>query len=93
MDKVKIAKTYLEMVKLNAEYLNRIPKDIAEAIFDNQYSENLNTYLHLYLEQLLTTEQFEDLMYFAYESNPRIEYEGQEYTDIFSWWLNRYAIE
>lgn len=94
MDKHKIAKDYIEMVQKCDKFVDKLPRSISPAFFDNEYTDAQITLINKLLKQCLTNEQYKDLMYFAHAADkPIIYYDDQEFDNIFAYWLYKYNIE
>jgi len=93
MDKYKIAKDYLKMVQECDKFVDKLPRSISPAFFDNEYTDAQITLINKLLKQCLTNEQYEDLMYFAHEDYPVTYYDDYQFTDVFSYWTYKYSIE
>jgi hypothetical protein len=86
MDKYKIAEQYLKSINIRDAYLDKIPNDLRCVVHDNVYSEQVLVMEHFLLLELLGEQDLDDLYYFVYEKSPRIEYNGEVFTDIISYW-------
>ena len=87
MNKYVVAEKFLNMVKANDQYIEQVPFDLREVIIDNQYSSNQANLIHQLLGLLLSETELDDLLYFAYEFNPKIVLDERvEFTDLISYW-------
>ena len=91
MTKYEIAEMFMQMENLNSEYIDKIPADINSVFFDNEFVYNIQTLLHSLLTQCLGQEDYDDLMYFAYETNPKVIVDNQEFCTLIDYWNYKYS--
>lgn len=94
--KYEIAKAFFECQQKRDEFYEQLPESMREAIYDNPSSLAQEQLQHVLLSQLLSEEQLDDLYYFAYESNPRVEWEGFEFSTLEDYWAycdNKAAVD
>ena len=84
--KYEIAKAFLECQQKCDEFYESLPQSLRDAFVENPLNLAHEELQHLLLSELLTLEQLDDLYYFAYESNPRVEWEGKEFYTLESYW-------
>lgn len=87
MTKYQIAKAFLNCQNKRDEFYESLPSALREAFFDNAASLAAEELQHILLSQLLTSEQLDDLYYFAYETNPSIEWEGFTFNTLEDYWV------
>lgn len=84
--KYEIAKAFLECQQKCDEFYESLPQSIRDAFVENTLNLAHEELQHILLSQLLSVEELDDLYYFAYESNPRVEWEGREFYTLESYW-------
>lgn len=93
VNKYTLAKDYLSMTRKCEEFVNKLPRSISPAFFDNEYTNAQIELINKMLKQCLTSEQYDDLMYFAHEDCPVMYYDSLQFNDIFEYWAHQYNIE
>ena len=86
MNKHEIAKKYFLMVKEQDQFIDQLPQSIREGFFDNEYTNALAMYIDYLHSLLLSESELDDMMYFAYETNPLYCIDGKEFDNIFDYW-------
>lgn len=87
MTKYQIAQAFFNCQQKRDEFYESLPFTLCEAFCDNAASLAAEELQHILLQQLLTPEQLDDLYYFAYESNPRIEWDGFTFNTLEDYWV------
>lgn len=86
LNKYDIAEVYLETQERCNDFNNQLPQGLEQAFFDNEAYQANEQLVHILLKQLLTEPEFDDLMYFAFESNPCVEVDGQDFHTVQEYW-------
>lgn len=88
LNKYDLAVLYMEMVSECDGFLNQLPQSIESAFYDNEANRAKEDFIHVLLKQLLTESEYDDLTYFAYETNPRVEVDDQVFTNLEDYWTH-----
>lgn len=86
MTKYQVAQAFLNCQNKRDEFYESLPSTLREAFFDNAASLASEELQHILLSQLLSPEQLDDVYYFAYETNPKVEWEGVTFTTLEDYW-------
>lgn len=93
VNKYTLAKDYLSMISQCEEFVDKLPRSISQAFFDNEYTTAQIELINKMLKQCLTSEQYDDLMYYAHEDYPVVYYDSLQFNDLFEYWAYKYNIE
>lgn len=88
LNKYDLAVLYMEMVSECDQFYNQLPSSVESAFYDNEANTAKEEFIDILLKQLLTTSEYDDLTYFAYESNPRVEVDNQVFTSLEEYWTH-----
>ena len=62
-----IADTAIEEYQVRQEWIDKIPKDIVQAFFENEYVDSLDRERSIYFEEALGSDLKEELEWYLYE--------------------------
>lgn len=84
--KYQIAQEFLDHLKECDAFFNQLPRSVEEAFYENEAYTTKDQMLHILLKQLLKESDYDDLCYFAYESNPVYFVDDLEFNTLESYW-------
>ena len=88
LNKYDLAVLYMEMVSECDNFYNQLPQTVEAAFYDNEAIQAKEEFIHILLNQLLTQAEYDDLTYFAYETNPLVEVDNQVFTSLEDYWTH-----
>lgn len=88
LNKYDLAVLYKEMRDECDSFYNQLPQTVEAAFYDNEANRAKEDFIDILLKQLLTQAEYDDLAYFAYETNPRIEVDDQVFTNLEDYWTH-----
>lgn len=65
-----VLETNLDCKEKNIKYINSIPRDIADAFFDNEYVNNFATTLDVIIESFLGVDLYNEYAWFMWDWKP-----------------------
>ena len=90
----------VELHQKNEEYLQSVPSDLREGVFDNEYTNNQGRQFDLVFKALFGNTFVEEVYWFLYDWKPgyHIEINGKEYRinnidDYFKYIEEEYSLE
>lgn len=86
LNKYDLAVLYKEMRDECDQFYNQLPQSIESAFYDNEANRAKEDFIDILLKQLLTESEYDDLTYFAFETNPRIEVDNLVFLTLEEYW-------
>lgn len=86
MNKYDIAAAFWDCKHEYDHFVNSIPQSIEQAFTENEAYQAQEKFAHILLTQLLSESEYDDLCYFAYESNPQVEMDNHTFTSLEDYW-------
>lgn len=86
MTKYDIATAFFDMLNEQRQFQEQLPQSVEQAFCDNEYVAAQDQFIHQLLKVVLSTSEYDDLCYFAYESNTRVEIDGFKFYNLEDYW-------
>ena len=86
MTKYDIAEAFFDTEHECKMFLDGLPRSVEPAFTENEAYVAQEQFAHRLLKQLLSESEYDDLCYFAYESNPQIEMDGFTFHNLEDYW-------
>ena len=86
LNKYDLAVLYMEMLSECDQFYNQLPQSVESAFYENEAVQAKEELIHVLLNQLLTQAEYDDLTYFAFETDPSIEVDDQVFTTLEEYW-------
>lgn len=88
LNKYDLAVLYMEMVAECDQFYDQLPQSIEAAFYENEANTAKESLIHILMNQLLTESEYDDLTYFAYETNPRVEVDNLVFATLEEYWTH-----
>lgn len=86
MVKTKIVQAFLEYNKKCDAFTDRLPSSVQQFLLENELNTYNDEIIHTLLAQIFTTEELDDLYYFAYETNPKVLIDDLQFDNLLDFW-------
>lgn len=86
MTKYDIATAFWDCKHEYDQFIESLPSSIEQAFYENEAYVAQEQLAHKLLKAMLSESEYDDLCYFAYESNPRVEIDGYTFTSLEDYW-------
>lgn len=86
MTKYDIAEAFWDAEHERKMFVESLPSTIELAFIENEAYVAQEEFAHKLLKQLLTESDYDDLCYFAYESNPCVYVDDLKFNNLEDYW-------
>lgn len=86
MNKYDIATAFWDCKHEYDQFIASLPSSIELAFVENEAYVAQEQLAHKLLKAMLSESEYDDLCYFAYESNPQVEMDNHNFTSLEDYW-------